>query len=278
MKEKNIDLLNAGENVDAEKYALILGASSGFGAATALRLAREGYSIFGVHLDRKSTMPQVEDLIKKIKNHKVDATFYNINAADELKRKDVVADIRSAIPNGHYVNVLLHSLAFGALKVFIDKDPSKCLTQANMTMTMDVMAHSLIYWVQDLYWNDLLGYGSRLFAMTSHGSSMVLPHYGAVSAAKAALETHIRQLALELGPMGVTSNALKAGVTNTPALQKIPGHDTMIETTKRRNPAGRLTTPEDVANVIASLCSMDAQWINGDTIAIDFGESVMDKA
>ena len=261
-----------------KKYALILGASSGFGAAAALRLAREGYHIFGVHLDRKSSMPQVEDLIEQITSQGVEAVFYNINAADELKRKDVIADIRQIVPQGQYVQVLLHSLAFGALKLFIDKDPSKCVTQANINMTMDVMAHSLVYWAQDLFWNDLLGYGSRIFAMTSHGSSMVLPYYGAVSAAKSALETHIRQLALELGPLGVTCNALKAGVTNTPALQKIPGHDTMIEATLRRNPAGRLTTPEDVANAIAAFCSMDAQWINGDVIAIDFGEFLVGES
>ncbi|MBN1541356.1 SDR family oxidoreductase [candidate division KSB1 bacterium] len=260
------------------RYALILGASSGFGAATALRLAGEGTVIFGVHLDRKTTMPQVEELMQQIRDKGSEAFFYNINAADELKRKDVVADIRQIIPKGQNVRVVLHSLAFGALKNFIDKDPAKSITQANMIMTLDVMAHSLVYWVQDLYWNDLLGTGSRIFAMTSHGSEMVLPYYGAVSAAKAALEAHIRQLAQELGPIGVTANALKAGVTDTPALQKIPGHEAMIEATLRRNPAGRLTRPDDVAAVIALLSSSDAQWINGDVIAVDFGESVMDKA
>ncbi|HOX85544.1 MAG TPA: SDR family oxidoreductase [bacterium] len=258
-------------------YALILGASSGFGAAAALRLAHEGYHIFGVHLDRKSTQPQVEELIVKIKTAGGCATYFNINAADGKKRAEVVAEIRKKIPRGQHIKVMLHSLAFGSLKLFIDKDASKCIAPDNVAMTMNVMAHSLIYWAQELFWQNLLGYGSRIFAMTSHGSHTVLPYYGAVSAAKAALEAHIRQLALELGPIGVTCNALKAGVTNTPALQKIPGYEAMIEATLRRNPAGRLTTPADVANAIASLCSMDVQWINGDTIAIDYGESVMDR-
>lgn len=260
-----------------KKYALILGASSGFGAAAARRLSTEGYHIFGVHLDRKATMPQVEKLMEDIRSQGVDATFYNINAADELKRKDVVADIRQAIPEDGIIHVVLHSLAFGALKLFLSKDASKRLTPANMNMTMDVMAHSLVYWAQDLYDYDLLGHGSRIFAMTSHGSTAVMPYYGAVSAAKAALETHIRQLAQELGPMGVTCNALKAGVTDTPALRKIPGSEAMINTALRRNPGGRLTTPEDVANVLIVLSGPNAQWINGDTIAIDYGESVMDQ-
>jgi len=266
----------AGKEPDV-KYALILGSSSGFGAATGLRLAQEGYNIFGVHLDRRAAMPQVEELINKMKAFGTEVVFYNANASDEEKRQESVADIRQRIPGNSYLKVLMHSLAFGTLKPFIDKEPAKMLTKSNMVMTMDVMAHSLVYWTQELYRNNLLGFGSRIFAMTSHGSNTVVPFYGAVSAAKAALEAHIRQLALELGEIGATANAIKAGVTNTPALQKIPGHERMIEAATQRNPAGRLTTPEDVANAITALCSMSCQWINGDVIAVDNGESVMDR-
>lgn len=259
------------------KNALILGSSSGFGAAAALRLAKDGFNIYGVHLDRKAALAGVEKLINEIKGHNVGVDFYNVNAADEEKRTEVVQDIRSKIPEGQNITVFLHSLAFGTLKPFIEDEREKALSRSNMMMTMDVMAHSLVYWVQELYWANLLGFGSRIFAMTSHGSENVVPFYGAVSAAKAALENHIKQLALELGKVGATANAIKAGVTNTPALQKIPGHEQMIESAARRNPAGRLTTPEDVANAIAVLSGTDAQWINGGVIGVDFGESVMDK-
>ncbi len=259
------------------KYALVLGSSSGFGAATAVRLAQEGFDIFGVHLDRKATMPQVEAVIENIKKQGREAMFYNINAADEQKRRETVQDIRRRIPEGEYLGVVLHSLAFGTLKPFIEETPAAALSRANVIMTMDVMAHSLVYWVQELYWAKLLGRGSRIFAMTSHGSTTVVPYYGAVSAAKAALEAHIRQLALELGPIGATCNAIKAGVTDTPALRKIPGHETMVEAAKRRNPAGRLTTPQDVADVIALLSRPEAQWINGDVISVDNAESVIDR-
>lgn len=259
------------------KNALILGASSGFGGATALRLAKDGFNIFGVHLDRKAAMPEVEKLIEKIKSNGVDVHYYNVNAADDEKRKEVVDDIRAKLPDGQYVKVVLHSLAFGTLKPFISKEKEKALTKANVFMTMDVMAHSLMYWVQELFWANLLGSGSRIYAMTSHGSDAVVPTYGAVSAAKAALENHIKQLALELGKYGVTANALKAGVTNTPALQKIPGNAEMMQRAVNRNPSGRLTIPEDVANVIALLSQEDSQWISGGIINVDFGESVIDQ-
>ncbi len=258
-----------------KQYALILGSSSGFGAAAALRLAKEGFDIFGVHLDRRATMPQVEELMEKIRSHGVRCVFYNANAADEAKQKEISDAVRSEIPEGKYLKVVMHSLAFGTLKRFID-EPSKAMTRANLNMTLEVMANSLVYWTQELYWRDLLGYGTRIFAMTSHGAEKAVRNYGAVGAAKAALESYCRQLALELGEVGATVNALRAGVTVTPALEKIPGSDHMIQTALFRNPAGRLTTPEDVANAMVALCSMDAQWINGDTIAVDNAENYID--
>jgi enoyl-[acyl-carrier-protein] reductase (NADH) len=114
-------------------------------------------------------------------------------------------------------------------------------------MTADVMAHSLIYWVRDLFHAGLLGNGSRVFAMTSEGATRAVPTYGPVSAAKAALEAHVRQLALELIPHGITVNAIRAGVTDTPALRRIPGHEELRAAAEARNPGGRLTRPEDVA-------------------------------
>src|SRR6185436_5677632 len=105
---------------------------------------------------------------------------------------------------------------------------AEVIGKSHMDMTSDVMGHSLVYWTQDLLAAGLLGRGSRLFAMTSAGGHRIMPSYGAVSAAKAALESHVRQLAYELAPRGITANALCAGVTDTPALRKIPGNEEMI--------------------------------------------------
>jgi len=258
----------------SNEWALILGASSGFGAAAALELARHGMNIFGVHLDRQATMVNVQNLIKEINHTGAKAVFYNINAADSIKRNETLDDIQEQFGNdsSSTVKVLLHSLAFGALKSFVAKKQEETITQAQMEMTVDVMAHSLVYWVQGLLARNLIKRGGRIFGMTSSGGHTAMPFYGAVSAAKASLESHMRQLTMELGPLGITANAIMAGVTDTPALRKIPGNVKMVEAARLKNPTGRLTTPEDVAKAIVLLSSEEAGWISGNVLGVDGGE------
>ena len=256
------------------KWALILGASSGFGAATAKALAAAGMNICGVHLDLRATLPQAKTVIAEIEAQGVKALFFNTNAADPDRRTKVLDGLAAELGPGGVVHVMMHSLAFGSLLPFIADDPDQAISQAQMEMTSNVMAHSLVYWTQDLVRRGMLGPGSRIFSMTSEGSQRVLPHYGAVSAAKAALESHTRQLALELGPRGILVNCINAGVTDTPALRKIPGNEMMIEMTLRRNPQGRLTTPEDVAATIVALSHPAVKFISGSVIFVDGGESV----
>jgi NAD(P)-dependent dehydrogenase (short-subunit alcohol dehydrogenase family) len=150
----------------------------------------------------------------------------------------------------------------------------RAITRKQLEMTVDVMGSSLVYWAQDLVGAGLLGEGGRIFAMTSTGSHMAWPGYGPVSAAKAALEAYIRQLAIELAPRGITSNAILAGVTRTPALEKIPGADKLAEKAIGRNPHGRLTTPEDVAACLVELARPGTYWLNGNVLNVDGGEDI----
>ncbi len=250
---------------------LILGASSGFGEAAALAFARAGYDIYGVHLDRRAGLKHVEEVAASIQELGRSARFFNVNAADADKRTAVLDEIAGIAQPGS-VRILLHSLAFGTLRRFMGGDAATAITPEQVNMTLDVMAHSLVYWTQGLVNRGLMGDGGRVYAMTSSGGDRVMPTYGAVSAAKAALESHCRQLALELAEHGITSNAIRAGVTDTPALRKIPGALDMAEQAKSRNPFGRLTTPEDVARCLVVLASPETYWMTGNVIRVDGGE------
>jgi NAD(P)-dependent dehydrogenase (short-subunit alcohol dehydrogenase family) len=267
---------------DRERWALILGASSGMGEATAIALAKDGYKIAGIHLDFRAAIAHVDEVKAAIEAAGSEALYINMNAADDEKRAAALATLRErfdrSIADGKepYVRVVMHSLAFGSLVPFLAEDPKAAVDRKKMEMTQDVMANSLVYWVQDLWRGGFLGQGSKIYAMTSEGSTRVVPSYGVVSSAKAALEAHIRQLAMELARLGVgaTANSIRAGVTVTPALLKIPESQTMIDITMKRNPTGRMTTPQDVANAIVALSRDGTEFINGDIISVDGGEFI----
>jgi NAD(P)-dependent dehydrogenase (short-subunit alcohol dehydrogenase family) len=263
------------DNVNNKYWALILGASSGFGEAASLKLARDGYNIIGIHLDRQATMPNVERIIKEINSYGRQAKFYNANAADAVKREEILDELKIEFAGETVIKILMHSLAFGTLKPFVPKEGETALNKAQMEMTLDVMAHSLVYWTQGLVVHNLLADKARIFAMTSSGGHTAIPFYGAVSAAKASLESHVRQLSVELGYKNVSVNSIMAGVTDTPALRKIPGNKPMLDVARRKNPRGRLTTPEDVANVISLLCKDGGEWISGGIIHADGGEDIV---
>ena len=256
-------------------WALILGASSGFGEAIGIKLAEDGFNIAGVHLDRQATMNNVERIINKIEEQGVKAKFFNANAADEKKRDEIIHELKVMAEDQSIIKVLVHSLAFGTLKGFTKLTDEQPITKAQLEMTLDVMANSLVYWTQDLVANNLISKKARIFGMTSSGGHSVIPAYGAVSAAKATLESHIRQLAYELGPLEVAVNSIMAGVTETPALKKIPGNEPMMQVAQRKNPRDRLTTPEDIAKVISILCLDGAEWISGGIIHADGGEDIV---
>ena len=255
-------------------WALILGASSGFGAASSRALAAAGMDIVGVQLDSKAGLSRVEAVIADVEAAGRRAFFFNINAADDDKRRQVLDTLQAELGERR-VKLMLHSLAFGSLKPLVADVPSDSLTRAQIEMTLDVMAHSLVYWTQDLVWRNLLTDDARIYAMTSAGSHRAFSTYGAVGAAKAALESHVRYLSLELAPRNVKINAIQAGITDTPALRAIPGHEAAMRLALKRHPYGRMTVPEDVANALVALAQPGSAWMTGQVIRVDGGEDIL---
>jgi NAD(P)-dependent dehydrogenase (short-subunit alcohol dehydrogenase family) len=255
------------------RWVLILGVSSGFGAAAAQAYAEAGWHIIGVHLDRRATLPAVEALRRSLEEAGAEILLFNGNAASDDFRSEVVAAIAQHLEvRGGTLSVVLHSLAFGTLTRLVPGEDEQGISRRQLEMTMDVMAHSLVYWARDLVAADLLRQG-RIFAMTSEGSQAAWDRYGAVAAAKAALESHVRQLGRELAERKVTANAILAGVTQTPALEKIPGADLLKDKARAKNPNGRLTRPHDVAAALVALSAPSTYWLNSNVIRIDGGES-----
>jgi enoyl-[acyl-carrier protein] reductase III len=259
------------------RWALVLGASGGFGAAAARALAAAGMDILGVHLDTRRTLDRAEEVVAAVEASGRTAQFFNVNAASPAKREQVLEKIAAelSVSRSRSIHVFLHSLAFGTLRPFISDEWGAAISEEQMEMTLRVMAHSLVYWVQGLVRRDLLLPGSRVFALSSIGAERVLPNYGAVSAAKAALESHMRELSVELAPRGIMVNCLRPGVADTAASRAIPDYEQWAPLAMERNPRHRLTDPYEVASVLVALADPAITWLSGAVIPVDGGESVV---
>lgn len=226
-----------------------------------------------VHRDRRSAILTVEEEVKRIRRNGVDCCRFNIDALKPEKRGLVVEELQSEMGEKGKVRALIHSIAKGNLKA-MQTSQSPTLANDDFHITLDAMAISLYDWVKAIFDQNLFASDARVISFTSEGSSKAWQHYGAVSAAKAALEAITRNIALEFAPYGIRANCIQAGLTETNSFKMIPGHETLKAHSLLRNPFQRLTTPEDIANVVYLLCKEEAAWINGAVIPVDGGEGI----
>ncbi|MCP4458693.1 MAG: SDR family oxidoreductase [Cytophagales bacterium] len=279
-----------------EPWGIILGASSGMGLATAKKLADAGMNLILIHRDRRAILEEINGHFDSMKEQ-VKLMSFNTDALDKDKRTDVLEEISNKIGSGK-ISLLLHSVAKGNLKLMgkqeahipateneVEKSFSKAkelaqevdygyqaLNELDFSLTTQAMATSMLSWTQDILTRDLFAEKARVIGLTSEGHQRVWPGYGAVAVAKSSLETLSKYMAVEFAGVGLRTNVIQAGITPTPSMEMIPGSDLMKGSAKFRNPYGRLTTSEDVANVVYLLSKPEADWINGTTIVVDGGE------
>lgn len=260
-------------------WAVILGGSSGFGLAAIEKLAQYGMNIAVLY---RETAAVEKVLLEKFISlaHTTETTIvpFNINALDAPGRESVVKQLSQLTEKKHCVRLLLHSIARGNLKPLINEKENKALSTQNILSMEDIqlttyaMSTSLLDWTRSLLQEELFHEDARIIGLTSEGAHKYWDSYAAVSIAKASLESLATYMAVEFGKYGIKTNLIQAGVTETPSLKRIPGSEELMNVSKTRNPLGRMTKPEDVANTIYLLCTNEAAWINGSLIHVDGGE------
>lgn len=307
---------------DSDLWAVIIGGSSGFGLATAKKLAGCGMNLCIIHRDRRGAMKRITPAFEGLRGKGIDVLTFNLDGLSEEGRARVLDTLAEKMGKKGRVKMLLHAVAFGNLKLLVPQKYDEAAAaarqriskEANLTYgqvdniikeefeqgedlfytlmdppeyaqgqflgkddfqrTVHAMGSNIVEWVQDLHERQLFAKDARVLSLTSEGNSVAWKGYAAVAAAKAVLESVSRAMAKEFAPYGIRSNVIQAGVCDTPALAAIPGHERIRALAGLRNPFGRLTTPEDVADVIFLLCLDEAAWINGALICADGGERI----
>jgi NAD(P)-dependent dehydrogenase (short-subunit alcohol dehydrogenase family) len=196
--------------------------------------------------------------------HAESAPLARLAEALGLPEADVDRAVDAVADSGETILQALRPVDYG-MAVMDDED---------MARTIYSMGTSLLTWTQRLHDAGLFAADARVLGLTSEGNEVAWRGYAAVAAAKSALESVSRAIAVEFAPHGIRSNIIQPGVTDTPALRVIPGSTRMKAGARMRNPFGRLTTPEDVANVVFLLSLDEAAWINGALIRADGGERI----
>jgi enoyl-[acyl-carrier protein] reductase III len=165
------------------------------------------------------------------------------------------------------LDALVHNAATGVARPALETEPK------HWEWTMTANARALLDLARVAA--PSMPAGSSIVAISSLGSTRVLENYVLIGTSKAALESVVRYLAVELAPRGIRVNAVSAGVVETDALQHFPNREQMIELARTRTPAGRLVEPDDVAGAVAYLCSPDAELVRGQTLIVDGGFSLL---
>jgi len=244
------------------KRALVTGSSRGIGRAIALSLADFGVDVAINYLRGRQ---RAEETAREIEERGVRCLVIKGNVAKPEQVERIFTTINDQWGG---LEMVISNAASGVLK------SAKELTLHHFDWAMHINAAALLPIIQNFI--ELPSEGDKtLVAVSSLGAVRAIPNYTAVGASKAALESMVRHLAAELASEGLRINAVSAGTVDTDALLHFPNREDLLDGARRRTPAGRLLTPQDVANVVIFLCTEFASMIHGQTLVVDGGYSIL---
>ncbi len=243
------------------KHALVTGATRGFGKAIALNLARQGVKVI---VNYRRSMTEANDVVKEIKGFGGVAIALR---ADIGKLPSLEKLFDSIKEEWGQLEIVVANAAFGVPGNMMEA------TAKYWDITMAASARSLLDMAKLAV--PLMNDYGRIISITSDGGQLVIPGYGVVGAAKAALESVTRGLAYELGPKGIVVNGVLAGLANTKSARSIPGAVDVMDHAKFHTPLGRIVEPEDIAKVVAFLASEQADMICGHFVTVDGGRNIV---
>lgn len=245
------------------KVALVTGGTRGIGKEIALKLADQGYDLVINYLRNRSaakeTAAELEE--KGVRVHLIKA-----NVGDVNNIKEMFAEIDREFGR---LDVFVSNAASGVLRPLME------LEESHWDWTMNINSRAYLFSAQEAAKLMEKNGGGKIVALSSLGSQRVIPNYTTVGVSKAALESLTRYLAVELAPKNIAVNAVSGGAVDTDALKHFPNRDELLNDATTRTPAGRVVTPDDLANAVMFLLSDEAFMIRGQTIIVDGGLSLL---
>lgn len=248
------------QNPLQDKVAFITGGARGIGRAIAIKLAKNGVN---VAINYYNSVDEAETLCEELRSFGVKAISLHGSVAEPSSIKEMIAEFEKHFDS---LDFLINNAASGVLKPMMEMGPK------HWRWCMETNALALPMLIKTA--KHLLKPGSKVIAMTSQGSQKYIPDYGFIGASKAALESLVRSLSVELAPDGISLNTLCAGAVDTDALKYFPSHKELLEKSQARSLTGRNVTPSDVADVAYLLCLPESNMIKGQTIVVDAGYSL----